>query len=389
MGWEYVLVDAGWSASWMPTLVKYAQARHVGVWIWTRQPDIDTQARISAAFSLWKSWGVVGLKIDHIRSEQQVRMKWYDQVLATSAQNKLMVDFHGSTIPRGIERTWPQVLTMEGVQGAEKIRNRPDRNAFPATHYPTLPFTRNLAGSMDYTPVTFTAKRTNTDAAELAQSVVFESGLQNFADSVESYDAHPVAERFLRQVPAAWDETRLVSGNPDTHVVLARRNGTNWFVGAVTAGGGRTIAVPLGFLGAGSWLADVYSDSASGLAVRTQQVTGAGTLSLTVATNGGFTVRLCPLTPMTRSAGLPSGGARPTPVQPLTAPAVRPVATCRWMIRNSTTTGRAEIVAPAMSGPQAVPRRVWLEASQAIRFCFSGLLSVLMMMNSFHAWMNP
>src|SRR6266545_224853 len=303
MGWEYVLVDAGWSASWMPTLVKYAQARHVGVWIWTRQPDIDTQARISAAFSLWKSWGVVGLKIDHIRSEQQVRMKWYDQVLATSAQNKLMVDFHGSTIPRGIERTWPQVLTMEGVQGAEKIHNRPDRNAFPATHYPTLPFTRNLAGSMDYTPVTFTAKRTNTDAAELAQSVVFESGLQNFADSVESYDAHPVAERFLRQVPAAWDETRLVSGNPDTHVVLARRNGTNWFVGAVTAGGGRTIAVPLGFLGAGSWLADVYSDSASGLAVRTQQVTGAGTLSLTVATNGGFTVRLCPATPGATSCG--------------------------------------------------------------------------------------
>jgi alpha-glucosidase len=292
MGWEYVLVDAGWSAAWVPTLVKYAQARHVGVWIWTRQPDIDTQEKISAAFTLWKSWGVVGLKIDHIRSEQQVRMKWYDQALASSARNHLMIDFHGSTIPRGTERTWPQVLTMEGVRGAEAIHNRPDRNPFPATHYTDLPFTRNLAGSMDYTPVTFSAKRTNTDAAELAQSVVFESGLQNFADSVESYDAHPVAERFLRQVPNVWDETRLLAGNPDSIVELARRNGTDWFVGTITAGSGRTVTTALGFLGAGAWSADVYSDGPGGLTVRTQQVTSAGTLTVTVPTNGGFTVRL-------------------------------------------------------------------------------------------------
>jgi alpha-glucosidase len=296
MGWDYVLVDAGWSASWVPTLVKYAKAKHIGVWIWTRQPDIDTPAKISAAFSLWKSWGVVGLKIDHIRSEQQVRTKWYDQVLATSAQDKLMVDFHGSTIPRGIERTWPQVLTMEGVRGAEAIHNKPGRNPFPATHYTDLPFTRNLAGSMDYTPVTFTAKRTNTDAAELAQSVVFESGLENFADSVESYDAHPVAERFLRQVPNVWDETKLLAGDPDSIVVLARRNGTDWFVAAITAGPGRTIAAPLSFLGTGDWLADVYSDGPGGLAVRTQRVTSATTLTVTEPTNGGFTARLCPAT---------------------------------------------------------------------------------------------
>src|SRR6266511_789819 len=300
MGWEYNLVDAGWSATWMPDLVKYAQARHVGIWIWSRQPDLDTQAKIDAAFALWKSWGVTGLKLDHIRSEQQVRMKWYDMVLAASARNRLMLDFHGSTIPRGIERTWPQVMTMEGVSGAEKIHNRPDRNAFPATHYTDLPFTRNLAGSMDYTPVTFTAKRTNTEAAELAQAVVFESGLQNFADSLEAYDARPVAERLLRQVPVAWDETRLISGNPDTHVILARRNGTNWYVGAITAGGARTLNVPLAFLGTGSWLADLYAD---GLSVRTSRVTSTGTLSVAVGTNGGFSVRLCPAAPGATSCG--------------------------------------------------------------------------------------
>jgi alpha-glucosidase len=95
---------------------------------------------------------------------------------------------------------------------------------------------------MDYTPVTFTALRTNTDAAELAQSVVFESGLQNFADSVASYDAHPIAERLLRQVPAAWDETTLLSGDPDSNVILARRSGTDWFVGAIFAGPARTVS---------------------------------------------------------------------------------------------------------------------------------------------------
>jgi hypothetical protein len=158
-----------------------------------------------------------------------------------------------------------------------------------------LPFGRNLAGSMDYTPVTFTAKRTNTDAAELAQAIVYESGIQNYADSTASYDAHPLAERLLKLVPNVWDNTRLLSGNPDSHVVLARRNGSNWYVGAITAGSGRTISSSLSFLDSGNWLADVYSDGASGaLAFHTEKVTSASTLTVKTLTNGGFSVVLCP-----------------------------------------------------------------------------------------------
>jgi hypothetical protein len=232
------------------------------------------------------------LKIDFIQSDTQARMKWYDAVLAATAKNKLVIDFHGATIPRGTERTWPQVMTSEAVKGAEAIHNKPGKVPFPADYYTALPFARNLAGSMDYTPVTFTAKRANTDGAELAQSVVFESGLQNFADSIESYNAHPLAKRFLRQVSAGWDDTKLVSGDPDRRAVLARRRGADWFVGAVTAGGPQTVAAPLSFLGAGTWLADVYPDDLS--AVKTQRVTSADTLSVPVATNGGFVVQLCP-----------------------------------------------------------------------------------------------
>ena len=295
MGWEYNLVDSGWSASWMPELVTYAKSRHVGIFIWVHYSNLDTAAERTSKLPLWRSWGVAGLKIDFIQSDTQATMKWYDAILAATAQNRLMVDFHGATVPRGTERTWPQLMTSEAVRGAEMIHDKPGRDPFPANYYTTLPFARNLAGSMDYTPVTFTAKRTNTDAAELAQSVVFESGLQNFADSIESYDAHPLAERFLRQVSAGWDETRLLSGDPDSHAVYARQRGPNWFVGAITAGPARTVAAPLTFLGTGDWLADVYADGANrAIALSTRRVTSADTLSVPVGVNGGFVVQLCP-----------------------------------------------------------------------------------------------
>jgi|tagenome__1003787_1003787.scaffolds.fasta_scaffold20958191_2 alpha-glucosidase len=295
MGWEYNLVDAGWGASWIPELVSYARTRNVGIFIWVHYSNLGTAAERDAKLPLWHSWGVVGLKIDFIQSDSQATMKWYDAVLAATARNKLMIDFHGATIPRGTERTWPQVMTSEAVRGAEMIHDKPGREPFPANYYTTLPFARNLAGSMDYTPVTFTAKRTNTDAAELAQSVVFESGLQNFADSIESYDAHPLAERFLKQVSAGWDETKLLAGDPDGTAMFARRRGANWFIGAITAGAARTVAVPLSFLGAGTWSADIYADAANrSIALSTRQVTSADTLQVPVLTNGGFVVALTP-----------------------------------------------------------------------------------------------
>lgn len=307
MGWEYNLVDAGWSATWMPELVRYARARGVGIFVWVHYTGLDTAAERDEKLPLWRSWGVVGLKIDFMESDGQARMKWYDAILAATARNHLMIDFHGATIPRGTERTWPQVMTSEAVRGAEMIKPRPGRLPFPVNYYTTLPFARNLAGSMDFTPVTFTAVRPTSDAAELALSVLFESGLQNLADSVESYDAHPLAKRFLREVPAAWDETRLLSGHPDTHAVLARRGGTDWFVGGVFDGAARIYAMPLGFLSAGEWLADVYSDGADRhTSLRSVRVSNADTLPIPVPANGGgFTVQLCPAAPGATACSAP------------------------------------------------------------------------------------
>jgi hypothetical protein len=131
--------------------------------------------------------------------------------------------------------------------------------------------------------------------------VVYESGLQNFADSIESYQAHPLAQRVLRQVAAAWDETELLSGDPDSQAVFARRSGPDWFVGAITAGPARTVPVPLSFLRTGDWLADVYADGPGGaITLDTRRVSASGSLALPVATNGGFVVHLAPAAPPSR-----------------------------------------------------------------------------------------
>jgi alpha-glucosidase len=145
---------------------------------------------------------------------------------------------------------------------------------------------------MDYTPVTFSARdRVTTDGHELAMSVVYQSGLQHYADSPESYARYPAATALLAAVPAAWDDTRLVAGHPDRYVVLARRTGARWYVGALSAGPPRTLKIPLRFLAAGGYDARVIGDDLA----ETDRVVAAGdTLRIRVARNGGATVALTP-----------------------------------------------------------------------------------------------
>lgn len=298
-GWPYVLVDAGWyddpvtgerawtdrtaEFTWMPELAEYGRARGVGIMAWLRFSDFDTRDERVRRFGLLREWGVKGVKLDFIDSEAQERLRWYDETLQDLADHHLMVNFHGSTVPKGINRTWPHVMTMEGVHGAEKSSN------LTTSHLAALPYTRNQIGSMDYTPMAFQRpNRPTSDAHELALSVVFESGLQNLAGSLDAYRARPEAERFLDQVPTVWDETRLLSGRPADHTVLARRSGDRWFIGAGVSGAARTLRVPLGFLH-GRWLVEVTGD---GL-VRGTHVVRGGTLAVDVQAEGGFAAIAC------------------------------------------------------------------------------------------------
>ncbi|MGW2516735.1 glycoside hydrolase family 97 catalytic domain-containing protein [Streptomyces sp. NPDC001617] len=304
--WPYEAVDAGWyfrtdawdttdpnwqTDSWMPRLVDYARAKGVGIVVWIHQRDLDTPEERAQWLPTLERWGVKGVKIDFMNSEAQPMLQWYDAILRDTAAHHLMVDFHGSTIPKGIQRTWPQVMTMEGVGGEEKRTNT-------AAHLTTLPFTRNVIGSMDFTPGAFqrVGLRPNSDAAEVGLAVAYESGLQMFAGTPESYDARPLARAFFDQVPAAWDDTRLLAGQPGDSAVLARRSGDRWFLGGVYAGAARTATVPLS-IGPGRWLVETIRDGADGLVQDRQVLRGGDTLGVDVGPNGGFAGIACPWHP--------------------------------------------------------------------------------------------
>lgn len=302
----YEAVDAGWyyrpgewdvtnpdwqTESWLPELVRYARAKGVGIIVWIHQRDLDTPEERALWLPTLEKWGVKGVKIDFMNSEAQPMLRWYDTILAETAAHHLMVDFHGSTIPKGIQRTWPQVMTLEGVGGEEKRTNT-------AAHLTTLPFTRNVIGSMDFTPGAFqrVGLRPNSDAAEVGLTVAYESGLQMFAGTPASYEARPLARAYFDQVPAAWDDTRLLAGTPGQEAVLARRSGDRWFLGGVYAGAARTARVPLS-LGPGRWLVETIRDGADGLVQDRRVLRGGDTLAVDVVANGGFAGLACPWRP--------------------------------------------------------------------------------------------
>jgi len=299
-GWPYVVVDAGWNrdpnwdpdptweqTSWLPDLVRYGAARNVKIWTWIHVTDLETPEQRDRRLPLFEKWGIVGLKIDFMDSDAQERYRWYDRILPETAAHHLMINFHGSTVPHGMMRTWPHVITMEGVWGAEHTRDT------SPTHLTALPFTRNVLGSMDYTPMAWhRPTRQTSDAHELGLSVLFESGLQSFAGRVDGYQARPEAERFLDQVPTVWDGTRLLAGRPGESAVLARRSGDRWFIGAGFAGAARTVGVPLA-VGSGRWLVEVVRDGPAGL-VREPRVLGGGEpLIVDVVAGGGFVALAC------------------------------------------------------------------------------------------------
>ncbi|MGX5207742.1 glycoside hydrolase family 97 catalytic domain-containing protein [Streptomyces violaceus] len=301
-GWPYEAVDAGWyfkadawdttdpdwqTNSWMPELVEYARAKGVGIIVWIHQRDLDTAEERARWLPTLERWGVQGVKIDFMDSEAQATLKWYDAILPETAAHHLLVNFHGSTIPKGIQRTWPHVMTLEGVAGEEKRTNT-------AAHLTTLPFTRNVIGSMDFTPGAFqrVGLRPNSDAAEAGLAVAYESGLQMFAGTPESYDARPPARDYFDQVPAAWDDTRLLAGRPGQEAVLARRSGDRWFLGGVYAGAARRAEVPL-TIGPGKWLVETIEDGTGGLVQRRQVLRGDDTLAVDVVANGGFAGIAC------------------------------------------------------------------------------------------------
>jgi alpha-glucosidase len=308
MGWEYVLIDAGWPqmvGGTMKDLVHYANSKGVGIFLWYhsgmgREKDTLSMANVMAfpeerakEFQKIKDWGVKGVKVDFFDSDKQPVIKRYFDILKDAGKYKIMVNFHGSTLPRGWERTYPYLMSMESVKGAEGYGRQDFCDKAPV-HNTILPFTRNVVGPMDYTPVTFTNKREairqTTFGHELALSLVFESGIFHFADRCNAYLLMPgYANNFLKKVPVVWDESRLVAGMPGEYVVLARRKGTDWYIGGINGlDNPLKLSLDLSFLNQSKKLKVITDDTSGvGFSEKDISVTG-GSANIELAPRGGF-----------------------------------------------------------------------------------------------------
>jgi len=249
----YVLVDAEWDTMkdghTIEEAVSYALSKGVRPLIWynssvgwvngapTPKYRLNTAEDREREFAWCEQIGVAGVKIDFFSGDDQRNMDFQIDLLESAARHHLLVNFHGATIPRGWQRTYPNLLSTEAVYGAEWYNNVATFTTRAAAHNATLPFTRNVIGPMDYTPCAFSDSQhphITTHAHELALTVVFESALQHLADRPESLLAQPrEVQQFLGELPTVWDDTRLLDGYPADYVAIARRRHNRWYIGVL------------------------------------------------------------------------------------------------------------------------------------------------------------
>ena len=266
MHWPYVLIDAEWdemkNGGSIEDAIRYALDKGIKPLLWYNSSTAWLKAwgapgpheRLNAPelrereFAWLERMGVAGVKIDFFAGDKQETMEYCIDLLECAARHHLLVNFHGATIPRGWQRTYPNLMSVEAVYGAEWYNNNATLTPKAAAHNATLPFTRNVIGPMDYTPCTFSDSQhphITTHAHELALSVLFESPLLHWADKPESYLAQPRDVRdFMSALPTTWDETRLLGGYPGEWVVMARRSGSTWYVTGIN---GKDTAQTLSF----------------------------------------------------------------------------------------------------------------------------------------------
>lgn len=283
IGWRHILVDCGWVEDWVPDLVSYGSRVGVHVHLWCRWTDLET-AEQRRALGRWAAWGVAGIKVDFMESESNERYRWYEELLEEARRVGLMVNLHGSVIPRGWARRWPHLLSYEAVRANEYYSFYEEPTA--TTHHVILPFTRNVLGSMDFTPVAIdTPLRDTTEGGEAATLVLFECGLTHVADDPSTCRARPALMSLLRRMPDSWDETFLLDGHPDTHVVLGRRSGSTWYISGIATVDG-PLRVPLDRLGNPRtvWL---LTDGNNGLKEQLVQIDGES-LDVNLRAGGGF-----------------------------------------------------------------------------------------------------
>jgi alpha-glucosidase len=292
----------------MPELTAYAKQKNVGVILWVVWKTLNDQ--LEPALNQFSQWGIKGIKVDFMQRNDQLLMNFYHNLSREAAKRKMLVDFHGAQKPASLTRTWPNLISTEGVRGLEWSKWSAETDP---PHTTTLPFTRMFLGPMDFTPgAMLNAQKKSfapifdrpmslgTRCHQLAMYVVFESPLQMLSDTPSNYLREPEAMEFLKAVPTEWDDSKALDGKIGEYVVVARRSGRDWYVGAMTNWTPRELELDLSFLPAGNFTMEAYQDGVnadrygSDYKLGTSRVSKATKLKLKLAPGGGWAARIHP-----------------------------------------------------------------------------------------------
>lgn len=309
-GIEYIIMDEGWAKStrdpYTPNpkvdvheLIRYGKEKNVGIILWLTWLVIENNPDIFKTFS---EWGVKGVKIDFMDRSDQWMVNYYERIAKEAAKYNILVDYHGSFKPAGIEYKYPNILSYEGVRGMEQMEGcTPENSVY-------FPFMRNAVGAMDYTPGAmismqperYCGHRPNsasigTRAYQLALFVIFESGLQMLADNPTLYYRNEDCTKFITDVPVTWDETRALQAKAGEYAVVAKRKGNKWYIGGMTNNTERQLEISLDFLNAGtSYKMTSFEDGinagrqAMDYRRKESHVKSGDKIQIKMARNGGF-----------------------------------------------------------------------------------------------------
>ena len=309
---DYIILDEGWyhledimkvkDEIDVQELVDYGKGKGVDVILWVVWKALDD--KLTEALDQFEAWGVKGIKIDFMQRDDQWMVNFYEKIARECAKRKLLVDYHGAYKPAGLERKYPNVITYEGVKGMENCKwsDQPDPE-----HNVTLPFIRMVAGPMDYTPgAMLNANKENfrdifeapmapgTRCHQLAMYVVFESPLQMLSDNPSNYYREPEAMEFLKEVPTVWDQTLVLEAKVGDYILMARRKGETWYVGAMTDWSPRSLELDFSFLPDGNFTMQVWKDGvnadrhAADFKQENQNVNASSKIKIEMAPGGGW-----------------------------------------------------------------------------------------------------
>ncbi|MGD9555796.1 MAG: glycoside hydrolase family 97 N-terminal domain-containing protein [Mangrovibacterium sp.] len=305
MGWEYYMADAGFANRWggsdsVSVITDYAVSKKVGVLGWAHTREFDTREKADSTMSLYALWGLKGAKIDFFDQntlsenprgwkdyqDTQQSLKMRDWILKSGIEKSMLLELHGNTIPTGERRQYPNLMTLEGVDGLE-------RRTKPAANDLTIPYVRNVMGPVSYTVIHF-ERSPGSHAYQMAMPIVYEAGLMIYAEHGKKLLEWPGRE-MIKDVPSSWDEVRFIDGMPASHIVIARRKGQDWFIGGMTDAP-RTANIPLDFLQERqNYNALIYSDETHTTMRREERtVNNKENLSIEMPERGGFAVHLSP-----------------------------------------------------------------------------------------------